>query len=109
MNFTRSKLLVALVLIGVSGVGMIDASATTVKLVESPPSGPIVTNVFLQPQATPDAGEPDLPNAPPRTGASRDRGGEPSLGSGVGTVRSLAETLRLTWVIWMARYLNQGH
>jgi hypothetical protein len=107
MNITRSRLLIALVLYGVLGVGVLEASANLVKLSEPPPSSPVSAPIF-QPGASPDAGEPDYPNQSPRiNGSAREQRGEPTLSPTTSVVRTLAESLRWTWVVWMARYLSR--
>lgn len=108
MNFTRNRLLIALVLICVSGAGAKDALAGMVKLGD-PPSDPVFKTSVLRPGALPDAGEPDRPDpSPTRTsGGATERMGESTIVSGAHSLRSLAESLRWTWVIWMARYLNR--
>lgn len=102
---TRSKLLIALVLFGVLGAAVGAARADLVRYTATP--GDQIGTTY-QPNANPDAGEPDNPhNGPSRLGMTAGaRGNEPVNGPAPRAVVSLAEALRWTWVIWLARYLN---
>lgn len=105
---TRSRLLIALVLFGVLGAAVGAAQADLVKLGD-PPSDRIGRSAYL-PGATPDAGEPDKPETGPPPRMSMTPGGrasKPVVQADTRTVVLLAETFRWTWVIWLARYLNQ--
>ncbi len=102
-----SRLLIALVLVGALGAAAGSAQADPVRLGQYP-SDPIGKGA-LRPGATPNAGEPDVSNnsPPPRMSmTSGVRASEPVIGSDARRLVSLAEALRWTWVIWLARYLN---
>jgi hypothetical protein len=103
---TRSKLLIALVLFGVMGSSAGRAHSDPLKFSVNP-SDPIGST--YQPGVNPDAGEPDNPNnGPSRLGMiPGGRGSEPVMGAAPRRVVSLAEMVRWTWAIWLARYLDQ--
>jgi hypothetical protein len=111
MHRTRSRLLIALVLLGVVSAGMTLARPTGAVTLGYLPGDP-GSNVRLPGQPPdPDAGEPDVTQSGTQPGKFNAM--VPSRDGRVLNVVSpralpLSEVFRWTWVIMNARYLNRN-
>ena len=113
MHRTRSRLLIALVLLGVLCAGMTLARPTGAVTLGYLPSEP-GSSVRLPGQPpNPDSGEPDVTQSGAQPGGKINamvpsRDGGRVLSSASLRALPLSEVFRWTWVIMNARYLNRS-
>jgi len=107
MRKIGNRLLITLVLFGVLSAAAAHAQSSPIRLGKAP-ADPI-GGVAFQPQATPNAGEPDVGStSPQKTSIAPMLRTDPKLANSALQRRDALFAAQIRWalVMWMAQYLN---